>query len=572
MTNYADKIFYNGKIYSIDTDSNKFSAMAVKNGRILELADKKDEASLIDRYSKPGITLLENLEGGVVLPGMSDTHVHAPGLAYDILFNVNLYHALSKDQTLRLIQKHVEDHPESRIYYGRGVNSCFFETDESTIGPRKEHLDSISADKPIIIADFGGNYLWMNSAAFKEYDITPETPCPNGGEIVLDPKDGSLWGIVRGEARSLVPYQQLTDEQNYQAAKWFQNVMLSYGYTSIFALRPPGTVEPRTTLFQVFRALESRGELFLRVQGGRDMDPNGDINIQLEEMKEIRKTYGSELIQFTTAKFFLDGVVEGADAYLLEPYEKAAGKEPNYRGVFPWDKDKLSYAFRRCMEEGFQIHCHTIGDGAVREALNAIEAARRTLTGRDYRNVFTHLQLVSDKDIRRMRENKIIANVQAYWHFKSPVMYFPLEEPLLGKRAALEYPLQSFFREKVMVTASSDYPVTPEPNPFYAIEAGVTRNLYNAESFGISDIKDMDDPTYLLNKNERASVLNMIRAYTINAAYSRYQEDYIGSLEPGKAADFIIVSQDPFEVNPIEIESIFTIKTYFEGKLVFNRC
>ena len=288
-------------------------------------------------------------------------------------------------------------------------------------------------------------------------------------------------------------------------------------------------------------------------------------------MKEIRETYGSEMIQFTTAKFFLDGVLEGADAYLLEPYEKAAGKGSNYRGIFPWDKDKLAYAFRRCMEEGFQIHCHTIGDGAVREALNAMEAAKRFLRGGDFRNVFTHLQLVSPKDIRRMRDNKIIANVQAYWHFKSPVMYFPLEEPLLGRRAEHEYPLQSFFKEKVMVTASSDYPVTPDPNPFYAIEAGVTRNLYNAESFGIGDIKDMDDAKYLLNKNERTSVLNMIRAYTINAAYSRYQEEQIGSLEPGKAADFAVVSRDPFEVNPIEIESIHTMKTYFEGKLVFNR-
>lgn len=569
MSIYADKIFYNGKIYAVDASSNIFSAVAVKDGKILALAKKEDESALIKRYRQEHVTLLEDLNNDVVFPGMSDTHVHAPGLAYDILFNVDLYNALSKEETLALIKKHVEDHPEDEIYYGRGVNSSFFGSDESIVGPRKEHLDEISPDKPIIVADFGGNYLWMNSAALKKYGITASTPCPAGGEIAVDPQDGSVWGIVRGEARALVPYQALNDEQNYQAAKWFQNVMLSFGYTSLFALRPPGTVEPRTTQFSLFKALESRGELFMRVHGGRDMDPNGDVDLQIEEMKRLKAEYDSELIQFTTAKFFLDGVIEGLDGYLLEPYDKAAGKNFNYRGVFLWDEDKLAYAFQRCMEEGFQIHCHSIGDGATHKALNAMEIARRSLPEGDYRSIFTHLQLVSGDDIKRMKRNQIIADVQAFWHFKSPVLYHQIEELLLGKRAEFEYPLRSFFREAVTVTASSDYPVTPKPNPFYAVEAGVTRNIYNASSFGVDDIRDMDDPTFLLNKDERASVLDMIRAFTINAAYSRFQENTIGSLEPGKAADFIVVSQNPFEIDPIDIEFTQVKRTYFGGEMVY---
>lgn len=569
MSMYADKIFYNGKIYSVDSSFGVFSAMAIKDGKILALAAKEEEPLLIGQYQHVDFTLMEDLNHSVVFPGMSETHTHAPGLAYDILFNVNLYDALTKEETLGLIKNHVDEHPEKDIYYGRGVNSSFFESEESTVGPRKEHLDKISKEKPIIIADFGGNYLWMNSVAFEKYQITSNTPCPNGGEIVRDPKDGSLWGIIRGEARVLVPYQTLSDEQNYQAAKWFQNEMLSNGYTSITALRPPGTVEPRTTIFPIFKALEKRGELFMRVQGCRDMDPNEDIDLQVELMKETKANYNSDFVQFTTAKFFLDGVIEGIDGYLLKPYEKAAGKAPDYRGVFLWDRDKLAYAFKRCMEEGFQIHCHSIGDGATHEALNAMEKAKQQLPSGDYRNVFTHLQLVAPDDIKRMKENSIIANVQAYWHFKSPVMFEQIEKSLLGERAESEYPLQSYFNENIKVTVSSDYPVTPNPNPFHAIEAGVTRNLYNAASFGIADIKHMDDPTYLLNKNERATVLNMIKAFTINAAYARFQEDIIGSLEPGKAADFIVVSEDPFEIDPIDLEFVWVKRTYFGGKMVF---
>ena len=571
METYADKIFYNGKIYTLDSSSNVFSVMAVKNGKIIELATKENERLLIGRYYQKGQTILEDLNQDVVFPGFSDTHVHAPGLAYDILFNVNLYHALSKEETLGLIRKYVEMHTENEIYYGRGVNSGYFEAEESVVGPRKEHLDRISTEKPIVIADFGGNYLWLNSAAFEKYRITPETPCPKGGEIPLNPKDGTLWGIVKGEARALIPYQTFSEEQNYLAAKWFQDRMLSYGYTSIFALRPPGTVEPRTTLFSIFKTLEKKSELFLRVQGGKDIDPNGDVDEQIEEMKAEKAKYDSELIQFTTAKFFLDGVIEGLDGCLLQPYGKASGKAADYKGVFIWDEEKLAYAFQRCMEAGFQIHCHSIGDGATHKALNAIEKAKKQLPKGDYRNIFTHLQLVSQDDIKRMKNNNIIANVQTYWHFKSPVLYRQIEKPLLQERAAQEYPLQRFLKEGIVVAASSDYPVTPDPNPFYAIEAGATRNLYNASNFGVEDIKHVDDPTYLLNKEERASVLDMIKAFTINAAYSRFQENMTGSLEPGKAADFIAVSRDPFETELIELEFIKVIRTYFNGDLVFSQ-
>ena len=570
MKTYADQIFYNGRIYSVDSSFRIFSAMAEADGKILELADKDNESSLIKRYCKKNRTQLVDLKGDTVFPGFADTHVHAPGLAFDILFNVNLYRALSKEETLSLIENHIREHPEKELYYGRGVNSGYFDPDESIVGPRKDHLDRISQDKPIIIADFGGNYLWMNTAAFNNYGITPGMICPAGGEIPLDPKDGSLWGIIRGEARSLVPYQTFSDDQYYQAAKWFQHRMLSYGYTFLTALRPPGTVEPRMTLFEIFKTLEKKGELFMRIHGGKDMDPNGDIDTQIDEMIRAKTEYDSDLIRFTTAKFFLDGVVEGLDGCLLEPYGTAAGKDPGYKGIFIWDEEKLNYAFRRCMEAGFQIHCHTIGDGAVRKALNAMENARSLLPEGDYRNTFTHLQLVSSGDIKRMKENRIIANVQTYWHFKSPAIYHQIEKPLLGNRAEHQYPLQSFFREQVVVTASSDYPVTPEPNPFYAIEAGVTRNLCHTAGCGIADIKDMDDPEYLLNKEERTSVGEMVKAFTINAAYSGFMEELTGSLETGKSADFIVVSRDPFETDPLEIEFITVKQTYFSGRQVFD--
>lgn len=567
MASPTTKVFYNGNIYSMDADRSVFTSMVVREGEISEVSASD---SIISKLKGQESIEFIDLGGRTVFPAFSDSHIHAPGLAYDVLFNQSLYDALSKEETLSIIKNHVVDHPEKEIYYLRGVNSNYFGGEEKTAGPKKFHLDNISTEKPIIISDFGGNYLWMNSRALDLYGITPLTICPGGGEIPIDPDNGSLWGILRGEARSLIPYQHFSSEENLQAARWFQKVMLSNGYTSVFALRPPGTVEPRTTLLTIFRELEDRGELFLRVRGARDMDPAGDIDLQLEEMNRIRSQFPSGQIQFDTAKFFVDGTVEGADAFLLEPYESAAERGPEYRGLLIWNREKLSLAFRRCIEEGFRIHCHTIGDGAVRVALDAFEAAIQDYPHYDVRPVFTHLQLVDPSDIRRMKKNNIIADVQSYWHFKSPAVYRGIEQPLLGERAETQYPLGSFFKENIIVTASSDYPVTPDPNPFYAIQAGMTRNLYQAGRFGLDPLKDPDDPAYLLGKEERATMEEMIRAFTVNPAYSRFEEDSSGCLLPGKAADFIILDRDPFTTPTLEIEFIKIIGTYFKGREVYH--
>lgn len=556
------RIFFNGKIRSIDRQESVYEAMVVENSKIVFLGN--NEAALAYEGEKT------DLKGRTVLPGFSESHTHAPGLAYDTLFNIDLYPALSEQETMERIEEHVKAHPEKEMYYGRGFNTSLFPGIEGVIGPKKERLDAISPDKPIILSDFGGNCMWMNTPAMAKYDITPDRECPPGGEIQLNPETGELWGIIRNEARIFVPYQEFTEEENYQAMKWFQNIMLRNGYTSIFALRPPGTVEPRTTLFHAFKVLEDRGELKMRIHGARDMDALGDIDAQIAEMEETREKVKSPLMELTTAKFFLDGVVEGLDGYLLEPYTEEAGKGTNFTGKLFWDKEKLAYAFEKAMEHGFQIHCHSIGDGATHDALDAMEAALSRLPEGDYRNTLTHLQLVSDEDILRMKKMNVIANVQVYWHLKSPVM-FPLEKKLLGERAEREYPLNRFVKNGITIATSSDFPVTPEPNPFHAIEAGVTRNLFNAQSFGVEDITDMDDERYLLDKEERVSLTEMIRSFTIGAAYAKHLDNIIGSLEIGKYGDFIVLSEDPYEVNPIDLENIAIEETWFGGEKVYER-
>ena len=170
-----------------------------------------------------------------------------------------------------------------------------------------------------------------------------------------------------------------------------------------------------------------------------------------------------------------------------------------------------------------------MGDGSTKKVLDAIEKTYK-LNNKNFRNTITHLQLVDKDDIKRFKNLNIIAAVQPYWHLKGPKWWEEVDYKLLGERAIEEYPLNSFIKENVIITSSSDHSVTPVPNPFYAIEAGVTRNLYNHNYFCVEDIKDMDDERYLLNKAERATVKDLVRSFTINGAYQIFREKEIGSL------------------------------------------
>jgi predicted amidohydrolase YtcJ len=308
----------------------------------------------------------------------------------------------------------------------------------------------------------------------------------------------------------------------------------------------------------------------LRVNGALDVDPSKDLKIQFTRLKELRGKYNSKLIKASTAKFFADGVVEGMTAFLLEPYESKENHDEPFFGEPLWTVDDMKEAFKLAVEENFLIHVHCIGDGAAKYTIDAFEEAYKDLPGEKFRNSITHLQLINEEDIDKMARLSIAACTQPYWHFKEPGIFENIEKPLLGERAEKMYPLKTFLDKGILVTASSDHPVTAEPNPFYAVQAAVTRNLYNAENYGIEPIKNKDNPSYLLNKEERVSVIDIMKAFTINGAYALKREHEVGSIEVGKYADLVVLSDNPLEVDVLELEKIKVLETIFEGKTIYR--
>jgi hypothetical protein len=256
----------------------------------------------------------------------------------------------------------------------------------------------------------------------------------------------------------------------------------------------------------------------------------------------------------------MDGVLEGMTAYLEEPYDA----RPDYKGELLWDPQAYNEMCAALDKAGIQIHVHSIGDAATRITLDGFAYAREKNGERDARNMVTHLQLVNDADIARFADLDVIAVPQPYW-FVVDTYYHQAVDYVGQERADRQYPMKSFFDAGVTVASASDYPVSWPPDPMVAIEIGVTRTVPE----GSEAYVDPDFST-ALGPSECVTVEQMIESFTINGARAIFMEDEIGSLEVGKKADFVVLSQNILEIDPRDIHNTVALLTYFAGKEVYR--
>lgn len=550
----VDSYFENGSIYTVDASDTVAQALAVKDGKIVFVGSEQEG----ERY-KASAKEVVDLAGGMLLPGMIDGHIHIVSPSF---FDFTLINVVDVEETLSIIADYVKAHPEMEAYSGFGYMTSIFEGEEAVKGPRKERLDAISPDKPLSIASFDGHAIWMNSAAFERNGITTDTIMPPGGEMPMDEETGEIWGTLKDSALSLAVRTDLPAEKLSEALIAYQAGLNAMGYTGIVALAGNG-FSPLP--WEGLKQLENEGLLTLRVHGG-SVVTSWKTEENLKTLAQEKEKYNNGLVKLIGAKFFADGVLDNGSALLLEPY---SNNEQNH-GEAGWSQEALNEAVTSVNALGLLAHTHAIGDGGVHMALNAAEYASEKLPSGDYRNAITHLQLISPSDLKRFAQLNVIAVAQPYWHFKQPDYFEPIEKGSLGERAEQEYPLKSLLDSGVTLTFASDYPVTLTPNPFVAIEIAVTRNLPDGKDYQVEDITHMDDPAYLLNASERISVLEAIRAFTATGAYAMLAEDSTGTLEVGKSADMIIINQDLLTCDPLAISDTAVLRTYFQGKLVYQ--
>ncbi|MDR0817608.1 MAG: amidohydrolase family protein [Clostridiales Family XIII bacterium] len=541
-------------------DENPQEAMAVgSDGLILYVGTEEDTVPAFK--GKPYETV--DLGGRAVLPGFIDTHVHMPGSAMTELFEIYLYKARNLEETLKEIETFVRAHPERDAYFGTGFYMSVAGTPE---GPRREWLDEIEPDKPIILNSSDGHSYWLNSAALQRLGVTKDTEPPPGGLIQKDRKTGEPSGILTDTPQLITLQPEYTAEQVTEALRHFQRKQAAWGYTAAMHIAPH-FCDPF-----VLKKLVGSGEWKMRVNLSALADPDTPIEEALAEAKAYEESFvptgADDLVRTTAVKFFADGVVEGGTAYLKEPYAEVPGTQPGYRSELIWNIETLEKAFEAVVSAGYQLHVHSIGDAATADTLNAIKTARAAVAMPEgNRDVLTHLQLVDREEIDMMKELGIIASYQPFWHFKEPFWYEEIDESYLGQeRAEAAYPVGSIIRSGVVTTFSGDYPASPVNDPFWAIQNAVTRNLSDPAHYGVEPLVSPDDANWLRNPEERITLKEAIEAYTINGAYQLFREAEIGSLEPGKYADFIVLNADPFAAPPTELYAIKPERIYFSGR------
>jgi len=535
----VDTVLINGGIYTMDEQRSWVEAAAIQDGVFIAVGSNEEIQAMIGPE-----TLTVDLTGRMALPGFHDAHVH-PTMGGYALLGCNLEAELSIEAIITKVTACAGQTEEGWLQ-GHAFDLSLFGQD----GPHKSLLDAIGTDLPIVLWASDGHSAWANSKALELAMVTVDTPEVPLGVIERDP-DGSPSGTLRETAQELLreAAPKPTLESNIEALNEGIRHLNSVGITS-FIDAWVGLED-----YQAYQAIEQSGELTARVVTSLTYESSftkhpGD---EFEEVLAARNDYESALVNHDSVKIFLDGVLEGETAALLEPYVGMQG----HRGDLILSPAELDAAVIRFDAMGLQVHMHAIGDRAVRAGLDAIEAARRQNGASDNRHHISHLQLIHIDDIERFASLDTAANFQAIWAYPDEWI-LKLNLPVLGQeRVQGMYPLASVERAGGRIVGGSDWNVT-SANPLEAIEVAVRRQ----------DSLEATGP--VLNETERVSLTTMIAAYTINAAWLMHQEDRVGSIEVGKQADIVILDRNLFEIPVTEINEAQVVQTLLAGKTVYS--
>ncbi|MBQ9487983.1 MAG: amidohydrolase, partial [Selenomonadaceae bacterium] len=541
MKKIADTVIY-GNIYTVDKNQPKAEAAAIKDGVFVYVGN----AAGVKDFIGEGTEVVRN-DRGLILPGFVDGHAHGNLGGSKMLLMCPLNDCKTLDAIRDKLKKFIADNPDMDKIQGMGWNDAYFGAD----GPTAAMIDDLT-DKPIAMIDYGHHSFWLNSAAMKLKNITKDTPDISDGVIVRD-ADGNPTGCFR-EGTSIYFNDLLyhfTVEEYKKALLAFQDVFLSIGVTATF--------DPMVNydygwenVMEAYHQLDVEGKLKLRVHGGYQVFVDKNPVADVENGVKCREKFKGDRFAVDHIKILLDGVAESRTAYLLEPYSDS---KDDY-GLLRFDPDTLVDTIKKSNELDIIMHIHTIGDGAINVALNAMEKAKTTPANRA---ALTHLQLVNPADIDRMAKLGVIAVANPYWFIKELDYHEKLSVPYLGKeRAENQYPMKSFFDKGVIVTQATDYPVTADLRPTNGIQTAVIRQL-------------PDKPETLLNPSERVTVEQMIKAATLNGAYQFKCEDTLGSITVGKKADLVVLDSDITACKPEKINDATVLRTMIEGEWVFNR-
>ncbi len=454
----ADLILRGGVVNTVDAARATADAVAVSAGRIAAVGSGAD----IDALRGPA-TRVVDLDGAMVLPGFCDAHCHL-GMSGHALTQCSLEGSSGADEHLRRIAAYRAAHPDREWVIGSGWSMSDFPGGTPTAAA----LDAVVPDRPAVLTNRDYHGVWANSRALELAGITAATPDPAGGRIERD-EHGDPLGTLQEQAMHLV----LGITPAPTRAERVAGIRAGVDYYHRLGITACQDALVNADWQAAYEQLARAGDLGLRVRAALEWEQGRD-EAQLAGLVERRGSGTVGRLASGTVKFFHDGVVENRTAAMLDPYLDGDGRPTAEHGIDMYAYPDLERFVRLCDGEGFDVHIHTIGDRAVRESLDALEAALRTNGRRGARHQLAHVQFAAAEDLPRFRSLGVIANVTPLWA-RLEAYVSELTLPFISPRAAAGmYPFASILRHGGGLAFGSDWSVST-PDPRHQLATAVAR-------------------------------------------------------------------------------------------------
>jgi predicted amidohydrolase YtcJ len=538
MTSEADLLILGAPVWTGDPARPWADAVAVRAGRVAAAGPEREVAAL----ASPATRVLR-LDGGLVVPGFADAHVHTAAGGLE-LAQCDL-HGVEPEAYAATVARYAAERPGDPWVVGGGWVMDAFGTD----GPRAAALDAVVADRPVLLESTDGHSAWVNRRALELAGITRATPDPPRGRIERDAA-GEPTGALHEAAMDLVA--DLAPEPG--PAEWEAAIERGQAHLHRLGITAWQDAAVGPEMLAAYRALAESGRLTGRAVAALRWNPGEDL-AQLDGLAERRGTGTVGRLRATAVKIFADGVFENRTAAMLAPYLDGDGRPTPNTGIGMLGAAELAAAVTALDARGFDVHVHAIGDRAVRETLDAFEAAAAANDRRDARHQIAHLQFVHPDDRPRFRRLGVVANAQPFWSCLDGYMReltLPFLEP---ERAGWQYPWASLRRAGAILAFGSDWTVSTA-NPLEEIEVAVSRVAPD----------DRDGEPFL--PAERLDLPAALAAFTSGSAYALRLEAQTGSITPGKLADLAVLDRDLFDPAAGPVGDTRVLATLVEGEPV----
>ncbi|GAA0720102.1 amidohydrolase [Dokdonella soli] len=519
--------------YTLDSAGKlqRFEALLVDRGKVVATGSHADLAKRAD-----GARVVDGT-GRTLLPGLIDAHGHVMGLGF-MKSQLDLTATKTLDEALAAAKTFAAAHPASAWVQGRGWNQVIWKLGRF---PTAHELDAVVGDRPAWLSRVDGHAGWANSAAMKLAGIDKGTKDPAGGRIERD-ASGNPSGVFVDGAMELIE-RRMPAPTPIESATALDAALAEMASVGLTGVDDPGI---DTATFALYRRYADEHKLTARIYAmirgtGEDFDTISKGGPLIG--------YGDDFLSARSVKLYADGALGSRGAAMLAPYSD----DPHNQGLLFYKPDELAAMIGKALGKGYQVCIHAIGDRANREVLDSFAAAYMAHGGENLRNRIEHAQVVSLQDIPRFTKLKLIASMQPT-HATSDMNM--AEDRIGHDRIEGAYAWRTFLKQGTVVAGGSDFPVE-SPNPFYGLYSAVTRQDHAGH------------PPGGWHPEQALTLVEALRAFTLDAAYAAHQEKTLGTLEPGKWADFILIDRDLFAVKPARIWQTQVLETWVGGKRVY---